>query len=154
MGADMKIARWDSIVEYFHRLQKESKRIKVIHMGPSTEGHPFLTVIVTSEENMKNLDRLQDINVTLTNPGELTEDEAKPLVGEGKAVVIQSMSLHASEIGGTQMAPELAYDLLTRDDEETKRILDNVVSIMVPSFNPDGQIMVTDWYNKTLGTEH
>jgi len=154
LGADKKIARWDRIVEYFHRLQKESKKIKVMDMGPSTEGHPFLAVLITSEENMKNLDKIQDINITLTNPGELTEEEARPLVSEGKAVVIQSMSLHASEIGGTQMAPELAYDLLTRDDEETKRILDNVVSIMVPSFNPDGQIMVTDWYNKTLGTEY
>ena len=35
------------------------------------------------------------------------------LVAEGKAVVCQSMSLHATEIGGTQMAPELVYDLLT-----------------------------------------
>jgi hypothetical protein len=52
------------------------------------------------------------------------------------------------------MAPELAYDLLTRQDEETKRILDNVIFSMIPSFNPDGQIMVTDWYNKNLGTEY
>jgi hypothetical protein len=64
------------------------------------------------------------------------------------------MSLHASEIGGTQMAPELAYDLLRRDDEETRAILDNVVFLMVPCFNPDGQHMVTDWYNQTLGTDH
>ncbi len=64
------------------------------------------------------------------------------------------MSLHATEIGGTQMAPELTYDLLTRQDEETKRILDNVIFVMIPSFNPDGQIMVTDWYNETLGTEY
>ena len=49
------------------------------------------------------------------------------------------------------MAPELAYDLLARNDEETKRILDNVIFIEVPSFNPDGQIMVTDWYRESLG---
>ena len=61
------------------------------------------------------------------------------------------MSLHASEIGGSQMAPELAYDLLARKDEETKRILDNVIFIEVPSFNPDGQMMVTDWYRESLG---
>ena len=64
------------------------------------------------------------------------------------------MSLHATEIGGTQMAPELTYDLLSREDEETKRILENVVFFLIPSFNPDGQIMVTDWYNKTLGSEY
>ena len=64
------------------------------------------------------------------------------------------MSMHATEIGGTQMAPELAYDLLSRKDEETRRILDNVIFIEVPCFNPDGQIMVTDWYNKQLGTPY
>ncbi len=73
---------------------------------------------------------------------------------EGKAVVVQSMSMHATEIGGTQMAPELAYDLLARKDEETRRILDNVIFIEVPCFNPDGEIMVTDWYNKQLGTPY
>ncbi len=61
------------------------------------------------------------------------------------------MSMHATEIGGTQMAPELAYDLVSRKDEDTQRILDNVVLIEVPCFNPDGEIMVTDYYNKTLG---
>ena len=154
LGADGKIARWDKLVDYFIRLQKESNRIKVVNMGPSTEGHPFLMVLITSEANMKDLNRIQDIDVTLTNPGELTEEEARPLVEEGKAVVIQSMSLHATEIGGTQMAPELAYELVTREDEETRRIRDNVISIMVPCFNPDGQVMVTDWYNKYLGTEY
>ena len=72
----------------------------------------------------------------------------------GKAIICQSMSLHANEVGGTQMAPELAYDLLTKDDPETKLILDNVIFLMVPCFNPDGEIMVTDWYNKWLGTEY
>ena len=64
------------------------------------------------------------------------------------------MSLHATEIGGTQMAPELAFDLVSRGDEETKRILDNVIFLLVPSLNPDGAVMVRDWYAKTLGTEY
>ncbi len=62
-----------------------------------------------------------------------------------------TMSMHATEIGGAQMSPELVYDLVTRADSETQRILDNVVFLLVPSFNPDGQIMVTDFYNKYLG---
>jgi hypothetical protein len=154
LGADRKIARWDRIVEYFNKLQEESEKIKVIDLGPSTEGNNFNAVLITSKENMRNLDELQRINQRIADPIDLTEETAKPLIAKGKAVAIQSMSLHATEIGGTQMAPELAYDLLTRNDEETRRILDNVICIMVPSFNPDGQIMVTDWYNKYLGTEY
>ena len=63
------------------------------------------------------------------------------------------MSMHSTEIGGSQMAVELVYDLLTRNDDEAKRILDNVIAIMIPSFNPDGEVMVTEWYRKTVGTD-
>ena len=154
LGADKRIARWDRIVEYFNKLQEETEEIKVIDCGPSTEGNRFIAVFISSAENMRNLDEIQRINRMIANPGDLTEETVKPLIEKGKAVAIQSMSLHASEIGGTQMAPELAYDLLTRNDEETRRILQNVICILVPSFNPDGQIMVTDWYNKYLGTEY
>jgi len=154
LGTDHNIARWDRIIDYFWRLHEESRRIKVVDMGPSTEGHPFLAVLVTSEENMEHLERIQEVNKRITDPDDLTMEDVEPLVDEGKAVVIQSMSLHATEIGGTQMAPELAYDLITREDEEARRIRDNVVSIMVPCFNPDGQHMVTDWYNEWLGTEY
>lgn len=154
LGADRKIARWDKIVEYFHKLEEESARIKVIEMGESTEGYPFLVVIISSEENIGNLDRIKEINKDIVDPGDSEKDEISPLIDEGKAVVIQSMSLHATEIGGTQMAPELAYDLITGEDEETKRIRDNVISMMVPCFNPDGQIMVTDWYNQWLDTPY
>jgi hypothetical protein len=155
LGADKKIARWDKMVEYYNLLEKESGgRLKVVNMGPTTEGNPFLLVIITSQANMAKLDRLRQINNTISDPRGVPEAEIKKLVAEGKAVICQSMSLHATEIGGTQMAPELAFDLLTRRDEETQRILDNVIFLMVPCFNPDGEIMVTDWYNKYLGTEY
>ncbi len=153
LGADRKIVRWDKIVEYFMLIESESPRIRVMDMGPTTEGNPFLAVFISSEENLANLDRLQEINKKIADP-EVEPEEAEKLVSEGKAVVIQSMSLHATEIGGTQMSPELAYDLITREDEEAKRIRDEVISITIPSFNPDGQIMVTDWYNEWLGTDY
>lgn len=154
MGADRKLARWDKIVDYFSLVEGQSDRIKVYDMGPSSEGHPFLVVLITSAENIANLDRLQKINKTISNPKDLSEDQIAQFIEEGKAVIFQSMSLHASEVGGTQMTPELTYDLLTRNDSETKRILDNVLFFMIPSLNPDGQVMITDWYNETVGTEY
>jgi hypothetical protein len=154
LGSDRHIARWDKIVEYYKLLEKESNRIRVVEMGPATMGNPFLLVIISSPNNLAKLERLREINLKISDPSGLTEMEVKKLTGEGKAVICQSMSLHATEIGGTQMAPELAFDLLSQGDEETQRILDNVIFLSVPSFNPDGAIMVADWYQKTLGTEY
>jgi hypothetical protein len=155
LGTDKKMARWDKIVEYYGVLEKQSGgRMKVINMGPTSQGNPFLMVVMTSPANFAKLDRLREVNLRISDPRGLTEAQARALTGEGKAVVVQSMSMHATEIGGTQMAPELAYDLMARKDEEARRILDNVIFIEVPCFNPDGQIMVTDWYNKQLGTAY
>lgn len=154
LGADYKIARWDRIVEYYKLLSSQSDRIQVTEMGPSTEGNPFLKVIITSPENFAHLEELRQINQTIADPRGLSPEEIQGLVKKGKAVSVQSMSLHATEIGGTQMAPLLAYDLLTGDSPEIQNILQNVVLVMVPCFNPDGQIMVTDWYNSTLGTPY
>jgi hypothetical protein len=117
-------------------------------------GNPFLLVTISSPENLKNIEKIRRVNNQLADPGDLAEEDVERLIGEGRSVVCQSMSLHATEIGGTQMAPELAYDLITGGDEETRRILDEVVFLMVPCFNPDGQIMVTDWYYETLGKDH
>ncbi|MEI6666854.1 MAG: M14 metallopeptidase family protein [Acidobacteriota bacterium] len=154
MGADRKMARWDKMVEYYQLLERQSPKIKVVDMGPSTMGNPFLLVVISSPANLARLEPLRAINLKLSDPRGIPEAEIRKLVAEGKAVICQSMSLHATEIGGTQMAPELAFDLLTRTDEETQRILDNVIFLMIPCFNPDGEVMVHDWYQKTLGTEY
>ncbi len=153
LGADRKLARWDKIVEYYRLLQRESDRMKVIDLGPSTEGHPYLLAIITSAANHANLERIREVNLEIQDP-RTPEDEVKRLIGEGKAVVSQSFGLHSTEVGGAQSAPQFTYDLLSRDDDETQRILDNTILLLFPCFNPDGQIMVTDWYDKNVGTEY
>ena len=154
LGSDRKMARWDKIVEYFQLLDSQSDRIQVINMGPSTMGNPFLEVIITSPENFAHLEEIRKTNLAIADPRGMSQEQIDALVEKGKAVCVQSMSLHASEIGGTQMAPQLAHDLLASDSEDVKRILDNVVFVMVPCFNPDGQIMMTDWYYENLDTPY
>jgi hypothetical protein len=100
------------------------------------------------------MDELRQMNLKLCDPRGTREDEIRQMAADGKVFICQSMSLHADEIGGVQMAPELTYDLVSKTDGDTQRILDNVVFLLVPSFNPDGQIMVADWYQKSLGTEY
>lgn len=154
LGADRQLAAWDRIVEYFYLLEQQSGRVRVEELGKTVEGNPFLLVIITAPANLARLEHLRRINARLADPRGVADAELRALLDEGRAVVCQSMSLHATEVGGTQMAPELAYDLAGRDDEDTRRILDNVIFLMVPCFNPDGQLMVVDWYRRYLGTEY
>ena len=154
MGADRKLARWDKLVEYYNLLGEVSPRMNVVNMGESTLGNPFLVLFISSPENLARLEELRQFNATLSDPRGSSEEAIKQAVTEGRAVVVQSFGLHSSEVAGSQTPAELTYDMVTRDDEEMLRILDNTIAIMIPCFNPDGEIMVTDWYNETVGTEY
>ena len=154
LGSDRKIARWDKIVDYFNLMAEESGNIQVINMGETTERNPFLLAIISSAGNLVRLDELKSINAQIADPRGLSQARINRLVKNGRAVVCQSMSLHASEIAATQMSAELAYNLICGTDRETREILENTIFLMIPCFNPDGQIMVTDWYNEYVGTEY
>lgn len=154
MGADRKLARWDKLVEYYNLLDRQSDRMQAVNLGPTTMGNPFLVLFISSPANLARLDEFRQMNATLADPRGVSEDEIRRIVASGKAVVVQSFGLHSSEVAASQTAAELMYDLLRRTDEETQRIMDNVIAIMIPCFNPDGEILVTDWYNKYVGTEY
>jgi len=154
MGTDRKLARWDKLVEYYELLGRQSARLEVVHMGPTTLGNPFLALFISSPNNLAHLEELRQINVRLNDPRGVSEENIEQAIANGKAVVVQSMGLHSSEVGSSQMAAELMYDLVTRTDPEMLRILDETVAIMIPCFNPDGEIMVTDWYNENVGTDY
>jgi len=152
-GSDQKLTLWKDVVAYFDTLQKESDRIKVMNMGPTTMGNPFLVVLISSSENLAELEWFQKINKAITDPRGIEKSVIEQYICEGKAVICQSYGLHSSEVGGPQSVPGLTYDLLSRQDAETKRILDNVLFFMIPDFNPDGGIMIHEWYHSTLGSD-
>ncbi|MCW4049376.1 MAG: M14 family zinc carboxypeptidase [Candidatus Bathyarchaeota archaeon] len=152
-GTDRKLIRWDKIMEYFWLLDGSSDRIKVEEVGTSTEGNPMLLTYISSPENLGNLDGIREMSWSIAHPEDLDEAEVERIISEGKSVVAMTMSIHASEVGGTQVASDFAYRLLTEEDELTKKIRDNVLLLLFPCANPDGQIMTVDWYRKNLGTE-
>jgi hypothetical protein len=154
MGEAKKLARWDELVNYYYKLAQESPRVKTLEMGRSTEDNPLLLVIITSPENHQNLKEIQKVGPTLAYRENLPEEELEELIRRGKAVISMGMSIHASEVGGTQMAPELAYQLASGDDPDTLRILEETVLLLVPCVNPDGNIIVVNWYKEWLGTEY
>ncbi len=155
IGEDRKLARWDKIVKYYYHVADNSDRVKVESLGRTPDGNEFIVAYVSSPDNLRNLDTYREISCRLANPDTLpSEEEAQELIEKGKTVVLITHSIHATEVGGTQMSIKLVYELATSNDPAIKEILDNVITIIIPSFNPDGQVMVVDYYNKYLGTEY
>jgi hypothetical protein len=154
MGADRKLADWDKLHEYYQSLAKSSNRMQLVELGKTSEGRPYVALFISSPANIAKLDHYKQINARLADPRGLSEAEGKKLAAEGRAVVIQSFGLHSSEVAASQTAAEFVYDSLTRTDAEAQQILDNVISIVMPSINPDGTQMIADWYLKHVGTPH
>src|SRR5436853_557248 len=154
VGAEKKLARWDKIVEYLNIVARSSDRVKLRELGKTTNGNPFIALEITSAETIKNLDHFKQLERKLYFQGGAPgEREREEIFTSGKAVVLVTCNIHSTEIGSSQMVLELVHRLATEDSPVVKKILDNVIFVLVPSLNPDGQIIVTDWYNKNVDTE-
>ena len=154
IGADRVLADYHQIRRYFAELDRVSTRVAVQDLGATTLGEPMIMAVISSEANMARLPRLKEIAKRLADPRGLSPEEEKALVEEGRAFLLITCNIHSTEIGASQMAMEWAHALATATDGETKRRLDEVVLLLVPSLNPDGQLMETEWYRKWLGTKH
>ena len=154
MGADRQLARWDRLVAYYDTLGALSDRLVVDHVGPSTRGNPFLVIYASSPENLANLDELKRRNAILQDPRGQPESAIDDAIANGKVVFVQSYALHSTEVAASQSAAEIMYLFATRQDDGMSEILDETVSIIIPGFNPDGINIVTDWYDRWVGTDY
>ena len=151
IGDDYWLATYDQFSAYWHKLASESDRMKLVEIGKTAEGRPQLMAIISSPENMKHLARYQEIAQRLAHADGLTDEQAHALAKEGKAVVWIDGGLHASEVLGAHQLMETVYDLLSRNDPETKRILNDCIILAVHA-NPDGMQFVSSWYMKDADT--
>jgi hypothetical protein len=151
---DKTIADWAQITDYFAKLDRSSDKVLVREFGRTTRGKPMIVAFISSPGNIRNLDKLQRTSQKLADPRSMANPaELESLIREGKTIVSISCSIHSTEIVASQMSMNLAYELATANDDETKEILDNTVLLLIPSSNPDGIQIVADWYRKTLGTK-
>jgi hypothetical protein len=154
VGADRTVADYRQILAYFKALDAASPRVEVEVLGQTTLGEDLFLAAISSEANIARKKRLQEIARRIADPRGLGPAEAEALVREGKVFLLVTCNIHSTEIGASQMAMEWAHALATAEDADTKRRLDEVVLLLVPSLNPDGQIMETEWYRKNLGTRY
>ncbi|MEP6961416.1 MAG: M14 metallopeptidase family protein, partial [Acidobacteriota bacterium] len=145
VGDDYQVANYTRMLAYWKTLDAESDRMTLVDMGATAEGRRQVMAIVSSPANLAKLDEYKSIAQRLAHAENLTEEQAAELARTGKAVVWIDGGLHASETVGSQQLIEMVYQMVSRTDTETMRLLDDVIQLYVPA-NPDGQELLADWY--------
>ena len=151
-GTDRKLADWKDLTAYYQKVASQSNRVKYQELGKTMEGRPFVLLTVSSPENLAHLTEYKEIITKLSDPRTTSPEEAKSLIAKGKTVMIITFNIHSTEIASSQTAPLFLYRMATSNDPDVLATLKNVILLMVPSQNPDGEQLVVDWYKKTLGT--
>lgn len=144
IGDDYQLANYTQTEAFFKKLGT-SGRAKYVDIGLTEEGRHQLMLIVSSPDNIKNLEKYKSISQKLAHAEGLSEEDAHKLAADGKVVVWIDGGLHASETVGTHQLIQTAYNLVTRTDPETMNILNNAIVLFVHA-NPDGQELVSNWY--------
>ncbi|MBB6143641.1 hypothetical protein HNQ77_001590 [Silvibacterium bohemicum] len=153
-GTDRKLADWKQLTSYYQTLAAQSDRVKYQELGKTNEGRPFVALTISAPENLAHLAEYQEINRRLSDPRSTTPDQAKALIAKGKTILLITFNIHSTEIASSQTAAEFAWRMATENTPETQAILKNVILLLVPSLNPDGEQLVVDWYKKYLGTPY
>jgi hypothetical protein len=152
IGDDYQLATYTQTEAYFKKLAATSDRVKLVDIGPTEEGRRQYMLIVSSPANLKKLSHYKEISQKLARAENLNDDQARALALEGKAVVWIDGGLHATETVGTMQLIETAWQLVSRKDPETMRILNDDI-ILLTHANPDGQEIVTNWYMREATPE-
>jgi hypothetical protein len=145
IGADYVLPNYTKFVEYWQKLATESDRMDLDTIGVTAEGRPQIMAIVSSPENLRNRERYRRIAEQLARAEGITAEQARQLAKEGKGIVWIDGGLHATEVLGAQQLIESNWQLVSRDDEETQRLRNDLIIVMVHA-NPDGMELVSNWY--------
>jgi hypothetical protein len=145
IGDDYQMASYTQLEAYWRQLAAESDRMKLVDIGKTGFGRSQYMAIISSPENIKNLTKYKTISQKLAHAEGVTEEQARQLAKDGKAIVWIDGGLHANETVGSQQLMETVYQLVSRTDAETVRLLNDDIVLCVQA-NPDGQEIEANWY--------
>ena len=131
----------DKLMFYMQTLAKSSDRISIENRGETFEGRPILLLTITTPKNHQNIEQIRKNHVALTESGANENTAAMPIV------VYQGFSIHGNEPSGSNASLAYAYYLAAAQSPEIEAMLDKMVILLDPSFNPDGLQRFAYWAN-------
>ncbi|RKN53035.1 hypothetical protein D7193_24935 [Micromonospora costi] len=164
MGDEGNLAHFDSIKRYFKLIADRSDEAEYQVVDRTTLGNDYPILLMSSKHNLKRVNQVLDINKRLSDPrvmkaeakraGVPVDEYARKLVSQSLPVYYIEATIHSTEVGPTQSLVNVVHRLATENSDFTRQVLDNVILLIVPSQNPDGQKLVVEHFNKTAGTAY
>jgi len=144
-----KFTRHHKIVEYFKAVAAANvEQVKIEKYGETNEGRELMIAIISSKENIANLDQIKMNNRTYAG---LTSGRVAPLLPNSTVIVWLSYNVHGNEPSSSEAAMLTLYELLNPTKKETIDWLKNTVVIIDPCLNPDGRDRYVNWFNTNVG---
>ncbi|MEO1653326.1 MAG: M14 family zinc carboxypeptidase, partial [Bacteroidota bacterium] len=137
-----KFAFHHEVIDYFEYVAANTPEVTLIPYGKTNEGRPLVLAVVSSAENIRNLDQIRKnnlIKIGLSN--ESVQGKHLPIVWLG-------FSIHGNEASGVNAASPTLYALLSREKPEMQQWLDETLIIIDPCINPDGYARYVNWYRQ------
>ena len=135
----------DRLVNYMKAVAAAAPgRIKLETMGLPYENRPQVLLIITSPKNHQRLEEIRKEHVRLTDPLQ----SASVTIENMPLVIWIGHSIHGNESSGANAALVSAYYLAAAQGRQIDDLLDNVVILFDPAFNPDGLQRFSTWANQ------
>jgi hypothetical protein len=146
VGAPGKLTYYADALNYYRALAAATPRVRVESIGRSDEDRELVVVWVTSDENMKNLQRNRDQLAKIADPRGLSDEQIRRLIATTRPHYHLMGGLHSGETGPSEMLMELVYRLATETSPLITQIRDNVYVSVTPQADPDGRDRNLDWF--------
>ena len=134
--------RHDNIIGYFKNLTTKSDRAILKFYGKTHEGRRLPLLVISSPENLKNIDQIQKRHLFLVDPNNKIEPTEKDPV-----IINLAYNVHGNEPSSSEAAILVAYTLTASSNKEILNILENSIIFIDPAINPDGRDRHTQWVN-------
>ncbi len=145
--------RHHDVIDYLTAVAEASPRVTLTRYGTSHQRRPLIALTISSETNKRDLDRILEDNLALTDPTRTSRQQALGIAAENPAVVWLSYNVHGNEGSCTEAAMQVAYTLAAATNPEVTRWLNDTVVVIDPCLNPDGRERYINFFDNQLGTQ-
>ena len=145
-GTPDKLTYTKDIYRYMRELESTYPRVRVFSVGKSEEGREFLLVVLSDEENLKNLQRYAETTAKLADPRITPPAEAAKLIEQALPFYWATAAIHSPETGSPEMLMELAYRLAVEETPFIQNIRKNSIIMLTPVVEVDGRDKMVDVY--------